>query len=183
MYCVPSRSITGPELMAFELRRRRKPPAPPEPSEPTKPSKFTASMLTKMAKDVQSGALPVPKKNPWINIGDDRVPGLRAIIRKSGAVTFHAMYSIADSRPMMTIGQFPGTSIEEARHLANIVRSLARSGTDPQEGLYSRLLKELARDGTGWRPYGYVDKVMQALRDKGVKIPDAVAAEVRKELT
>jgi hypothetical protein len=127
--------------------------------------------------------MPVPKKSPWISVGDDRVPGLRAIIRKSGAVTFHQMYYIGDARPMMTIGQFPDTTIEEARHLANVVRTLARNGTDPQEGLYGRLLKELARDGASWRPYGYVDKVIQALRDKGVKVPDAVAADVRKELT
>lgn len=181
MYCVPSRSIpAGPELMAYTLKRRRKPPAPPKPEGP---SKFTANVLAKMAKDVQSGTLPVPKKSPWLSFGDDRVPGLRAIIRKSGAVTFHAMYNIGDSRPMILVGSFPETSIEEARHLANIVRGLARMGIDVQEAMHPRLLKELERDGMSWRPYGHIDKVIQALRDRGVKVPDSVAAEVRKELT
>lgn len=180
MYCVPSRSFSTTEaLMAYTLKRRRKAPTP---SKPETPSKFTEKLLAQMAKDVQSGAIPLSKKQQWINLGDDRQSGLRAIIRKSGAVTFHAMYNIGDSRPMITVGQFPETTIEEARHMTRVVRELADHGVDVQEGLHSRLLKELAAQGTAWRPYAHVDKVIQSLKAKGVRIPADVAEKVKKEL-
>ena len=180
----PAHELRPEEYMAYNIRRKRK-EAPSTP--PPGPSKFTEKLLHQMSKDIQSGAIPLTKKQPWVNIGDDRQTGLRAIIRKSGTVTFHAMYQIGESRPMITVGHFPDTTIEEARHLTKVVRSLADKGIDVQEGLHQRLLKELERDGTNWRPDRTVpsvtpNKVMRELEKRGIKIPPAVVKDVTEAL-
>jgi hypothetical protein len=33
------------------------------------------------------------------------------------------------------------------------VRALAEMGIDPQEGLHERLIRELQKEGTNWRPH------------------------------
>lgn len=180
----PSHELRPEEYMAYNIRRKRK-EAPSIP--PPGPSKFTEKLLRDMAKDVKSGAIPLTKKKPWLNLGDDRAIGLRAIIRKSGAVTFHAMYQIEDSRPMITVGHFPDTTIEEARHLTKIVRGLAAKGIDVQSGLHQRLLQELERDGLNWRPDRNTPtvtpvKVMRELEKRGIKIPPAVVRDVTEAL-
>ena len=166
--------------MAYNIRRKRK-ESPPKP--PPEPSKFTEKLLHQMSEDIKSGATSLKKKQPWLNIGDDRQTGLRAIIRKSGAVTFHAMYQIEDSRPMIAVGHFPDTTIEEARHLTKVVRGLADKGIDVQSGLHQRLLQELERDGLNWRPDRTTptvtpNKVMRELEKRGIKIPPAIVKDV-----
>lgn len=165
--------------------KRRKATNPPKPQGP---SKFNAELLIETALDVKSGARPTLKSQPWVSIGDDRQPGLRAIIRKSGAVTFHAMYYFGDSRPMITVGQFPETTIEEARHLTKVVRGLAEKGIDVQEGLHSRLLRELEEEGLDWRPdrnharEDLLDRVLHLLAEHNVKVPPAVKSKIRSQL-
>jgi hypothetical protein len=87
-----------------------------------------------------------------ITVSDDMVPGLRAIVRDTGGISFHVQYTIGKSRPYLKIGEVPGTTIEQARALAKTVLALARQGIDPQSGLHERLLRELAEQGPKWRP-------------------------------
>ena len=172
--------------MAFYKKRRRAGAGPP--AEPPEPSGFTAERLKVIAHDVKSGVRPTPKSQPWISIGDDRQPGLRAIIRKSGAVTFHCMYYFGASRPMVLVGQFPETSIEEARHLAQVVRGLAEKGIDVQEGLHERLLRELQEEGLNWRPNRkvdattLVDRMLHVLRQEGINVSAKIKSRVLSEL-
>ena len=119
-------------------------------------SKFTEDVLKALAKDLQSGRLPLERTT----VSDDKVIGLRAMVSKTGAISLHASYHLADRRPMMFLGELTDDkknpdriTIEEARRLTEIVKALADEyGIDPQEGLHQRLRKELLRDGMKWRP-------------------------------
>jgi hypothetical protein len=110
---------------------------------------FTVATLEKLAKSLESGAI---KHIDRLSISDDVQPGLRAIIRNTGAISFHVHYAVAGSRPMLKIGEHPGTSIAEARSLAATVLTLADKGIDPQVGLHERLIRELKEKGARWRP-------------------------------
>jgi hypothetical protein len=128
------------------MRRKLGAPAP----KPRKPlSRFTPKILKDTLADLQSGRLGTLDK---VTIGDDDQPGLRAIVRKSGTVSFHVIYSVNDERPILLIGHWPHTSIDEARDLAKTIRTLAAEGIDVTEGLHARLISELKRDGIKWRP-------------------------------
>jgi hypothetical protein len=112
------------------------------------PSEFTIPFLQKLAEGLTTGRM----KTDRITISDDLVPGLRAIVRDTGGISFHVQYTIGKSRPYLKIGEVPGTTIEQARSLAKTVLALARQGIDPQSGLHERLLRELAEQGSKWRP-------------------------------
>ena len=82
--------------------------------------------------------------------------GLRAVIRKTGAVTLHAAYTIGDSRPLLKLGDLDRkspeyVSIEDARELTKSIQHLADRGIDVQEGLHRRLISELKTQGSRWR--------------------------------
>lgn len=119
-------------------------------------SKFTDEMLKALAKDLQSGRLPLERTT----VSDDKVIGLRAMVSKTGGISLHASYHVGDKRPMMFLGELTADktnpdriTIEEARRLTEIIKELSESyGIDPQEGLHQRLRKELLRDGLKWRP-------------------------------
>jgi hypothetical protein len=110
--------------------------------------RFTAAMLDSMRKRMLSD------KNTLnsVTITDDVQDGLRAIVRKTGLVSFHAHYAFNGQRPFLLIGHYPETTIEQARELTKTVRALADMGIDVTEGLHARLIRELKRDGTRWRP-------------------------------
>ena len=171
--------------LGYGRRKDRLSAVAPPPSQG--PSNFTATLLEKMSHDVKSGRVPTTKNKPWVNVGDDRQPGLRAIVRKSGAVSFHAMYQIGDSRPMVTVGYFPDTSIETARHRTEIIRQLAKKGIDPQAGLHERLLEELDEMEDKWKPRrretveDVLEKVLRVLGEHGIKVPAAVKTHIRSE--
>jgi len=85
-----------------------------------------------------------------VTFTDDVQPGLRAVVRPTGTVTLHAHYDFGGSRPMIKVGEVPGTSIAEARELTKTIRALAAKGIDVQAGLHERLLRELKAQGTKW---------------------------------
>lgn len=94
-----------------------------------------------------------------IQISDDMVTGLRAIVTKGGRISFHASYHFGDSRPFITLGEYnvPKShpdyiSIEDARELTKTIKTLADKGIDPQDGLHRRLIRELREQGPKWRP-------------------------------
>jgi hypothetical protein len=87
-----------------------------------------------------------------LTVSDDVVPGLRAIVRKSGEISLHVSYTIGESRPYLLLGHMPDITIAEARELARTVLALAEKGIDPAEGLHARLIRELRAKGTRWRP-------------------------------
>lgn len=116
-------------------------------------SSFTNEALEGLAKDLKSGRLPLERTT----ISDDMVTGLRAIVTKDGKISFHASYHFGEGRPFMKIGELDKKSkdyisITDARELTKTIKGLADKGIDPQEGLLQRLVKELKRDGTSWKP-------------------------------
>lgn len=111
-------------------------------------AKFTIETLEALANDLKNGRTPLDR----LTVTDDQQPGLRAIIRNTGSISFHVSYTIRGSRPYMLLGHHPEMTIREARELAKTVQKLGDMGIDPQEGLHARLIKELKAKGTRWRP-------------------------------
>lgn len=116
-------------------------------------SRFTDGALLRMSKDLHSGRNPKERDR----FRDDVVVGLYATINRSGLITFHIDYEIEGDRHHLTLGALneerdDRITIDEARKLANIVKILARGKINPQDGLHKRLIKELKRDGTAWKP-------------------------------
>lgn len=130
-------------------------PHVPLPPERLKDS-FSISTFEKLADDLNVGRLPLSK----VIISDNIVTGLRAIIRKTGSISYHVTYEIGGSRPFLKLGEHrphqphhpSHLTLNDARELAKVVQTLARRGIDPQEGLHDRLVRELKAKGTAWRP-------------------------------
>ena len=112
---------------------------------------FSVAELERLADAFKAGLL-AGTKNARITVSDSVQQGLRALITPDGAISFHVHYTIGESRPYLRIGGLPGTSIAEARELTKTVLALAAKGIDPQDGLHSRLIKELLKKGAAWRP-------------------------------
>lgn len=121
---------------------------------PEQPDVFTETNLIAIAKDLATGKLKLPR----VQISDDRVTGLRAMVNRSGLISFHAAYTMeGGSRPFLKIGELDPKSpehmtIEEARQVTKTIQALASKGMDVQEGLHRRLIREIRRDGVKWRP-------------------------------
>jgi hypothetical protein len=117
-------------------------------------SKFTEELLRGLARDLESQRTPVER----MTVSDDRVIGLRAMVSKTGAISFHVSYHVGGKRPLMHIGDLNKDSpdyisINDAREVAETIKYLASEyAIDPQEGMMRRVVKELKRDGTRWRP-------------------------------
>jgi hypothetical protein len=129
-------------------RSKRDPKAAVEAFIASPKSEFTEGMLQSMSDALKSGRMKVDK----VTFTDDVQPGLRAVVRQTGTVTFHAHYDFNGSRPMLKVGDLGETSIGEARALTKTIRALAEKGIDVQSGLHERLLRELKAQGTKWRP-------------------------------
>lgn len=111
-------------------------------------SQFTEEILLGMARALQTGRLKVKK----LSVSDDMEPGLRAYVRESGTVALHCHYEIGESRPMLKVGELPGSTVADARALTRTIRAIAAKGIDVQDGLHERLLRELREKGDKWRP-------------------------------
>jgi hypothetical protein len=117
-------------------------------------SKFTEKSLLAVAEDLKSRRLPMERTH----LSDDIVAGLRALITKTGDVSYHANYFIdGNDRRMMKIGSANKESpdylpLADARAITKTIKDLADRGINAQEGLMPRLVRELLRDGTRWRP-------------------------------
>lgn len=134
----------------MKIRKRRKKIGVPAVS-----SVFNDKMLFQTAKDLQSGRIPTER----VRYSDDVVPGLRYVINQSGYISMHAQYEVSGTkfRGMLLLGSLNEDAenhmtIAEARKLTGIVQELAAHGIDVQEGLHSRLIRELRKEGTSWRP-------------------------------
>ena len=110
--------------------------------------RFNADTFEALADDLQNKRIPLPR----VTVSDNIQTGLRAIIRNTGLISFHVQYDIDGSRPYLKIGDHPEMSVERARRIAGIVRTLADHGIDPQAGLHERLVRELEDKGVKWRP-------------------------------
>lgn len=131
----------------------RRPPDEPE-------TRFTVENISRLREDIMSQRIPLNRTS----ISDDRITGLKALISKSGNVSFNVHYAVGDERPYMLVGHFPEPdevdkdpesaqeAIDTARSRAHTIRELARQGIDVQEGLHRRLLREIDERGTKWRP-------------------------------
>lgn len=120
---------------------------------PAEKSKFDAPTLLAIAKDLQSGKLPLER----VRVSDDMVVGLRAVVNRSGLVTLHASYEVGESRPFILLGSLNREesnhiTIDEARELTRTIKAIAAKGIDVQDGLHKRLIRELKRDGAKWTP-------------------------------
>jgi hypothetical protein len=115
-------------------------------------TKFTEEKLRALAKDLQTGRLPLERTQ----VSDDMVAGLRAAINKSGRISFHASYYVGDKRPFLDIGELDPRSpdhisLADAREITKTIKALGDKGINVQDGLHRRLLRELKRDGVKWR--------------------------------
>lgn len=72
-------------------------------------------------------------------------------MREGGIVALHAHYQIKKSRPVLKVGELPGSTVEDARKLKRAIRALAAKGIDVQNGLHERLMRELLEQGEDWR--------------------------------
>lgn len=128
---------------------------------PNEPSQITEKVLVRIAEDLKAGKPPLPK----LAVVDDMVPGLRFIIYKNGEIAIHASYVVGERRPFLKLGVLKASpdrrqeglppqelSLAEARQLVRDIKSIGLRGIDIQEGLVTRLLAELKRDGAAWRP-------------------------------
>lgn len=117
-------------------------------------TKFTAERLEAFARDLKTQRVPLERQQ----VSDDLVTGLRAMIHKSGNISYHASYYVGDAnRPFMRLGSGNKDAddyitVEEARELTKTIKALGDKGIDPQVGLHKRLVKELKRDGVNWKP-------------------------------
>lgn len=109
---------------------------------------FSVETLEKLAADLKSKKIPLDR----ISVSDDVQPGLRVIVRDTGAISFHVQYEVDGARPYLKIGEHPGMSIKDARYVAKTCRALAERGIDVQKGLHERLVSELLEKGEKWRP-------------------------------
>jgi hypothetical protein len=115
-------------------------------------NKFTPERLEAFARDVKSQRVPLERQQ----ISDDVMVGLRAMIHKTGLITFSASYYIGDKRGHIKIGDFNKDSqdyisIEDAREVTKTIKALGEKGIDVQDGLQRRLIRELKDKGTSWR--------------------------------
>lgn len=125
---------------------------------PLHQSEFTAENLRGLAADMQKHTWPLIKDR--MTVSDDVVTGLRAIVTKDGNITFHSSYHLPNKRGSLLLGELTDDetnpdrmTVSEARHLMRTIQTLAEGiGIDPQEGLHRRLIRELKREGTKWRP-------------------------------
>lgn len=122
---------------------------------PEEKSKFDADTLMALAKDMQSGKIPLER----MRISDDHVVGLRAVVNRSGHTTLHVSYEIAgsDERPFWKLGDVNKDSdeyisVDDARELAKTVKALGHMGINVEAANRKRLIAELVRDGAKWRP-------------------------------
>lgn len=151
--------------MSINIRKVRRPLTVPKPKKdgragPRSRSKFTPQMLEQLRDSLVKGEIGIRDK---IGVSDDIQDGLRALIRATGLITFHAHYAIDQERPNMKVGHYPTDevlrknpnaghlAIEDARKLTATIRELGNKGIDVQEGLHERLLRELREQGTNWR--------------------------------
>ena len=120
---------------------------------PNEPSQITERALFKIADDLKKGIPPLPK----LSIVDDLVVGLRFIVYKTGEIAIHASYTVGERRPFFKLGVLNKDSDEhlslaDARHLVKNIKAIGDRGIDVQEGMQKRLIAELMRDGSAWRP-------------------------------
>jgi hypothetical protein len=115
-------------------------------------AKFNEATFKELAQDLQSGRIPLDR----VQISDNDVSGLRAIIRNTGTITYHVNYMIQNkdggSRTYIKIGDYPDVNLTTARKRAQAVIALGKKGVDVQEALHDRLMREIDRDGESWRP-------------------------------
>lgn len=120
---------------------------------PKEASLFTEEMLLRTAEDLKSGRWPGERAR----FSDDVVVGLRAVVNQSGLVTYHAQYTVGDFRGFIKIGDANKDSkdyisLMKARQRAKTIVGLAGKGTDVQDGLHDRLMRELDEQGLDWEP-------------------------------
>jgi hypothetical protein len=121
---------------------------------PPEASKFTEKALLAVADDLKSRRLPLERTQ----LSDDTVAGLRAMISKTGEVSYAASYYFGGGteRKFLKIGSANKDSpdyltLDKAREITKTIKALAERGTNVQDGLTRRLVRELLRDGVRWR--------------------------------
>src|SRR4051794_948230 len=108
---------------------KRRPLGPDEPSKI-----FTEEKLRQVARDLESGRLPRKRTT----ICDDKEIGLRALVSKTGTISFQVSYHLGNSRPNLDLGELnPDSldhiSIDDARDITKIIKALAEErGINPQ---------------------------------------------------
>lgn len=111
---------------------------------------FTVANLEAIAEDLKSRRLQIPRTT----VTDPMTVGLRALISKTGIITFYVQYDVLGDRPYRAIGMHPEITIAEARFLARTLRELGVLGIDPLANLERDRIAEVLKQGKKWRPAG-----------------------------
>lgn len=99
-----------------------------------------------------------------------------------------AQYRFNGSRPIVTVGHFPKTTLEQARYRTRIVNELAKLGIDVQEGFHERTMREIDQEGMHWRPdrkeaaQSILDVILKVLKDHDIKVPEVVKRHIIAEV-
>jgi hypothetical protein len=115
---------------------------------------FSMPFLEAIARDLKKKGDGVATRT----VIDDIQTGLRAVVRASG-ISWHVSFMLeqgkgrANERPYQKIGTADDLTIEQARHLASVIRELGAKGIDIRQGPRTDKLRgELLTWGTRWRP-------------------------------
>lgn len=106
---------------------------------------FNLETFHRLVEDMRSGRIPKAK----MTMTEDN---LLVLLRNTGEISFHAIYTVGEKRSSLLIGEHPGMSLDRARRIADNVRAIAARGVDPQEGLHKRLISEIEAQGARWKP-------------------------------
>lgn len=78
-------------------------------------------------------ACPATSASKAIEVSDVEIPGFKLAISKNARKVFMLRYNIHDRKRAVKIGEFPATSLADARKIALEYRGLLDRGIDPQD--------------------------------------------------
>lgn len=120
---------------------------------------FTEDNLRAIVDDLKRGPMQVNKR---VTVCDPMVTGLRAVVSRGGGIALSACYTINESRPLVKLGEMgvpkhdpEYMTIEEARELTRIIKSLADRGINIEDEIGKvrrKLLREVLERGEKWKP-------------------------------
>lgn len=75
-----------------------------------------------------------PPAKGQVEVQDSKTPGLALRISQKGTKTYNLNYRLGGKRHRYRIGRHPGTTVEEARHLAREALNAVEHGRHPSDG-------------------------------------------------
>jgi integrase len=115
----------------------------------------------------QLPACPADSASKALEFTDCDIPGLKVAVSKTGRKTFLQRYTFRGQKRAARIGEYPATSVIEARKAALEMRGLLDRGIDPQER------KDLERESPTFEAFSLNDYLPFARQNKRSANDDA----------